>query len=171
MNDSAVATDVIALALQRADATARPAMAANFTHPLWVMSPAEFRAFWGGTRLASVGTAGATGAPHAAPVEVTLRGDTFVVPSFASTVRLEDLRANPRIVLTAWDDAYHAAIVYGQATFADASTGMVSVEVRPTRIYAIRAPNGHPHARGPSPDGPASNSSTQSQTRERLEEV
>jgi hypothetical protein len=119
-------------------------MAENFTHPAWVMSAHEFRAFWGGTRMAAVGTVGATATPHAAPVEVTLEGDVLIIPTFASAVRLADLRANPKIVLTVWDDAYHAAIVYGTASFpTDASTGMVRVVVRPTRIYAIRAPTGH----------------------------
>ena len=141
--------DAIAAALQRANVNARPAMAAHFTHPAWVMPAAEFRAFWGGTRLASVGTTGASGSPHAAPVDVSLRGDIFIVPTFASAVRLADLHANPRLVLTAWDDAYHASIVYGHATFPEsASDEMVNVQVRPTRIYAIRAPEGHPAWRG-----------------------
>jgi hypothetical protein len=142
-------TDPIAVAIARATANARPAMAENFTHPAWVMSADEFRAFWGGRRLAAIGTVGPTSNPHGAPVEVTLEGDVLVVPTFGSAVRLGDLRANPRIVLTAWDDAYHAAIVYGRASFpTGASTGTVRVEVRPTRIYAIRAPETHHAWRG-----------------------
>jgi hypothetical protein len=118
-------------------------MAANFTHPAWQMSPEEFVRFWGGTRLASVGTVGDSGWPHAAPVEVTLDGGEFVVPTFADSVRMADLRLRPRLVLTTWDDAYHAAIVYGRAPIPESSAGNVAVRLAPTRIYAIRAPEGH----------------------------
>lgn len=118
-------------------------MAANFIHPDWVMSAEEFRAFWGPTRLAAVGTSSPDGHPHSAPVEVDLTGDRFVIPTFANTLRLVDLRANSRVVLTAWDGPYHAAIVYGLVELHEASAGLVPVSVRPTRIYAIRAPAGH----------------------------
>ncbi len=119
-------------------------MAANFTHPEWAMTATEFRAFWRAPRLCAVGTVGPSGRPHAAPVEVSLLGDRFGIPTFAEAVRLRDLRANPWLSLTTWDDAYHAAIVYGRAEFSEASGGgMVSVEVRPSRIYAIRAPAWH----------------------------
>lgn len=137
---------LIASAIVRAVRNAGPAMAANFTHPDWVMSPEEFVAFWAGTRLASVATVGASGWPHAAPVEVALAGEVFLVPAFPDSVRLKDLRRSPRLVLTAWDDAWHAAIVYGLAELGDGSQG--SVAVRPTRIYAIRAPRGHHAWRG-----------------------
>jgi hypothetical protein len=142
------ATDAIAAAMARAVADAGPAMAANFTHPAWAMSPEEFRTFWGETRLAAVGTVGRSGWPHAAPVEVSLAGDRFRVPTFADAVRLGDLDRDSRLVLTAWDDAYHAAIVYGRATLPAERRGMVSVELEPARIYAIRAPRGHHAWRG-----------------------
>jgi len=121
-------------------------MAENFTHPSWVMTPDDFVAFWNGTRLASVATTGESGWPHAAPVEVTLAGGRFLVPAFANSVRMADLRRNPRLVLTTWDDAWHAAIVYGRVDAPAESSG--SVAVRPTRIYAIRAPRGHHAWRG-----------------------
>ncbi|MEX0783058.1 MAG: pyridoxamine 5'-phosphate oxidase family protein [Dehalococcoidia bacterium] len=133
--------DAIARAIERAIEKAGPTMAANFTHPAWVMSAEEFVAFWGGTRLASVATVGKSGWPHAAPVEVTLAGDRFLVPAFPNSVRMADLRRSPRLVVTTWDDAWHAAIVYGLAELVGASGG--SITVRPTRIYAIRAPQGH----------------------------
>ena len=119
-------------------------MAANFVHPQWAMSAEEFVAFWGGTRLASLATVGESGWPHAAPVEVTLERDRFMVPAFADSVRRRDLAVNPRLVLTAWDDAWHAAIVYGRVEAADAGP----IIVRPSRIYAIRAPRGHHAWRG-----------------------
>ena len=92
--------------------------------------------------MSAVATVGANPSPHAAPLEVALEGDVFVVPSFAGSLRLKDLRSNPRLVLNTWDDAYTAAIVYGTASF-EPGAGMVRVEVTPTRIYAIRAPEGH----------------------------
>jgi hypothetical protein len=141
-----VASDQVSAAIARATEKAGPAMAANFTHPAWTMSVEEFVAFWGGTRLASVGTVGESGWPHAAPVEVTLEGDRFLVPAFADSVRLADLRRSPQLVITTWDDAWHAAIVYGLAEFGGEGPG--SVPVRPTRIYAIRAPRSHHTWRG-----------------------
>ena len=117
-------------------------MATNFVHPRWAMSAEEFVDFWGRTRLASVATVGESGWPHAAPLEVALDGDRFLVPAFAGSVRRRDLAVNGRVVLTAWDDAWHAAIVYGRAEGAVAERSD-PVVVRPTRIYAMRAPRGH----------------------------
>jgi hypothetical protein len=135
-------------AMARANERAGPAMAANFTHPAWQMSLEEFVTFWGGTRLVSVATVGESGWPHAAPVEVSLVRGEFVVPTFADSVRMADLRRNARLVLAAWDDAYRAAIVYGRASVPEGGAGNVSVRVAPTRIYAIRAPEGHAGWRG-----------------------
>lgn len=140
------ARDAIREAMERAGAKAGPAMAANFTHPAWTMSVGEFVTFWGRTRLASVGTVGESGWPHAAPVVVTLEGDRFHVPAFPDSVRMADLRRSPRLVITTWNDPWHAAIVYGLANVGDEPAGMVPV--RPTRIYAIRAPRGHHAWRG-----------------------
>ncbi len=75
-------------------------MAANFTHPAWTMSRDEFVAFWGDTRMASVATVGESAWPHAAPVEVTLTSERFMVPAFENSVRMADLAKNPRLVLT-----------------------------------------------------------------------
>jgi hypothetical protein len=135
--------DAISRAIARARAQALPAMASNFTHPAWAMSAAEFRAFWGHLRLAGATTVGASGWPHTAPVEVVLSGDRFIVPAFANSVRRRDATSNPRISLIAWDDAWHAAIIYGRVIETTPST----LVVEPTRIYAIRAPRGHPQSR------------------------
>jgi len=123
-------------------------MAANFTHPAWTMSEDEFRAFWRSPRLVSVATVNAGGQPHASPIEVSLDGEEFVLPSFRAALRIADLRDNRRVVLTTWDDAWHAAIVYGTATVFDNEGDVVRVSVTPQRIYAIRAPKGH-HAHRP----------------------
>lgn len=50
--------DAIERALARANEQALPTMAANFVHPEWRMSAAEFRRFWGSTRLAPMSTVG-----------------------------------------------------------------------------------------------------------------
>jgi len=134
--------DAVERAIRRALNIARPAMATNFVHPDWRMYADEFRAFWGDTRLAAMSTVGESW-PHAAPVEVTLARDRFIAPAFEDSVRAADARTNPRVALVSWDDAWHAAIVYGMAE--DVFGGQVVV--RPMRIYAMRAPKGHPHSR------------------------
>lgn len=139
----AVAEDAIERAIRRALSMARPAMATNFVHPDWTMYADEFRAFWGGTRLAGMSTVGKSQWPHVAPVEVTLDGDRFVAPAFEDSVRAADIQINARLAIVTWDDAWHAAIVYGLAEDVLGSR----VTVRPTRIYAMRAPKGHLHSR------------------------
>ena len=137
-------------AMEHAVATQSDTMAANFTHPSWAMTEDDFRAFWRRPRLTSIGTVGVSGQPHASPIEVSLDGEEFVLPSFRSALRIADLRENRRVVLTTWDDAWHAAIVYGTATVYDNEGDIVRVSVTPTRIYAIRAPEGHHAHRGKS---------------------
>jgi predicted pyridoxine 5'-phosphate oxidase superfamily flavin-nucleotide-binding protein len=128
-------------------ATAGPAMRANFVHPAWVMSATEFGAFWAQPRMAGFGTVSPTGRPHVAALEVSYRDGRFHVPTFANAVRLADIRANPSVSLVAWSDAYHAMTIYGTARILSSAAAMVTVEVTPTRIYAIRPPAGH-HAAG-----------------------
>jgi hypothetical protein len=124
--------------------SAGPAMRRNFAHPDWCMSAEEFVVFWGTGRMANVATVARSGAVHAAPLEITLARGKLVIPTYSDSVRLKDHRANKRCVITAWDDAYTAAIVYGDAEVPDdAGSGLVTVEVTPTRIYAIRPPPGH----------------------------
>ena len=140
--------DAIEQAIARAAAKAGPAMATNFVHADLVMSPAEFRAFWGESRLCAVGTVGKSSWPHAAPTDVQLNGDVFVVPSFSNAVRISDLRTNARLSLTTWDDGNHAAIVYGTSSFDEGSAEtMIRIKIHPARIYAIRAPAGHAASR------------------------
>jgi hypothetical protein len=135
MNRTEAIVDAIARAVDRAGGT----IADNFIHPAWTMDADEFIAWWGGTRLASIATVGRSGWPHASPLEVTLTGDRFIIPSFPHAVRIRDLSVNPRLVLTAWDDPWHAAIVYGRID----DVGASPLSARPTRIYAMRAPKGH----------------------------
>ncbi|MBF6599037.1 MAG: pyridoxamine 5'-phosphate oxidase family protein [Dehalococcoidia bacterium] len=120
----------------------------NFVAPGWTMNAREFVEFWGTERLAVISTASARGLPHAVPVDVRLRDGKFYVATFPNSRRLRDHRERAACVITAFDDTYHAAIVYGQARVvgddaSELSEGrMVTVEIEPTRIYAIRHPSG-----------------------------
>jgi hypothetical protein len=78
------------------------------------MTADELVAFWGGIRMAAVSTVSASGRVHAAPLEVSLIGSQFHVPTFGDSVRLADHRANARCAITAWDDTYRAVIAYGR---------------------------------------------------------
>jgi hypothetical protein len=131
--------------IDRSAATAGPALRRNFGDAGWRMTAEESVAFWGGTRMAAVSTVSASGRVHAAPLEVSLIGSQFHVPTFGDSVRLADHRANARCAITAWDDAYRAVIVYGRVDSLPAGQppAMVNVVVRPTRIYGIRPPPGH----------------------------
>jgi hypothetical protein len=113
-----------------------------FGSPEWRMSIEEFVAFWGRERMASIATASAGAAVHAASLDIRLVDGVFHVPTFGNAIRLADHRANPRCVITSWDDSYHVAVVYGDASFLEGA-GMLDVRVTPTRIYAIRPPSWH----------------------------
>jgi hypothetical protein len=108
------------------------------------MTAHEFVAFWEARPMASVSTVSARGEVHVAPLEISLVGTAFHIPTFADSVRLRDHRANLRCAISSWDGPYRAIIVYGDAELpAPPWTGMVNVVVHPTRIYAIRPPAGH----------------------------
>lgn len=146
--------------IDRSAATAGPAMLRNFIGPGWRMSAGELAAFFASPRMASVSTTSAAGRVHVAPLEVTLVDGRFRIPTYPDSRRLRDHRANTRCAIASWEDAYHAVIVYGTArelrpdaiaAHLEASQGyaagsMVTIEVEPTHIYAIRPPAGHPHA-------------------------
>ncbi|MDP9238549.1 MAG: pyridoxamine 5'-phosphate oxidase family protein [Chloroflexota bacterium] len=124
-------------------ARAGPAMRQNFAVPAWTMSAEEFVAFWGEGRMASVSTASARGDVHVAPLDVQLIDGVFRVATFADALRLGDHRARPRCAISSWDGPYRAVIVYGDAREAGSDGVMVTVEIAPSRIYAIRPPAGH----------------------------
>jgi hypothetical protein len=144
-------------------ATAGPAIARNFVGGGWAMSAEEFVDFWGEGRMAAISTVSAKGAVHTAPLDPKLVDGRFFIPTFANSQRLADHRANPRCSIASWDGPYRAVIVYGNARVVErdptarsaevveeqglAPGGVVTVEVTPTRIYAIRPPAGH-HAAG-----------------------
>ena len=141
-------------------ATAGSALKRNFIGGGWSMSAEEFVAFWETKPMASISTVSAKGEVHVAPLEPRLVDGKFYVPTFPDSVRLKDHRANPRCAIAAWDGPYRAIIVYGtarevrnnpagrtQGTAVEqgyAAGDMVTIEVTPSRIYAIRPPEGHP---------------------------
>jgi hypothetical protein len=129
--------------IERSAATAGSAMRQNFAVPAWTMSPEEFVSFWGEGRMASISTASARGDVHVAPLDVQLVDGVFRIATFADAVRLRDHRARPRCAISSWDGPYRAVIVYGDAREAGTEGAMVTVEIVPTRIYAIRPPAGH----------------------------
>jgi len=145
--------------IDRSARTAGPAIKQNFVGDGWSMSAAEFVAFWGVARMATVSTASPDGIVHAVPLDIHLVDGRFYIPTFPDSQRLQDHRLNARCAITSWEDAYRAVIVYGNArevgvdptartaettTEQNYSTGsMVTIEVTPTRIYAIRPPEGH----------------------------
>lgn len=145
--------------LERSAASAGSAIKRNFVGGGWSMSTEEFVAFWEKGPMASVSTVSATGEVHVAPLEPKLVNGRFYIPTFPNSQRLRDHRANARCAIAAWDGPYRAVIVYGTAREVDAdptartsetaseqgyeSNAMVTIEVTPTRIYAIRPPEGH----------------------------
>jgi hypothetical protein len=149
MNESAETLSRLQAIIDRSARTAGAAIALNFIGGGWAMSAQELVAFWGEARMATVSTASLDGTVHAVPLDVRLIDGLFHIATFRDARRLGDHRENARCAITSWDDAYHAAIVYGRAHVnEEAAATMVRVEVKPSRIYAIRAPQGH-HAHRP----------------------
>ncbi|MBI2759826.1 MAG: pyridoxamine 5'-phosphate oxidase family protein [Chloroflexi bacterium] len=151
MNESPETLTKLQEIIDRSAATAGAAIKSHFIGGGWSMSSEEFVAFWGSGRMATVSTVSADGKVHAAPLEIGLVDGTFSIPTFADTQRLRDHRANPRCTITSWDNPYRAVIVYGAAQeSSDGKDGaMTTIKVTPTRIYAIRPPQGHHAARRP----------------------
>jgi hypothetical protein len=146
--------------IDRSAATAGSTIKRNFIGGGWAMSAGEFVAFWGTERMASISTVSASGDIHVAPLDVRLIDGRFYISTFPDSQRLLDHRANPRCAITSWDGPYRAAIVYGTAREIDCdptgrsrdtareqgydTSSMVTIQVTPTRIYAIRPSAGHP---------------------------
>ncbi len=118
------------------------------------MTAHEFVAFWAVERMATVSTASQRGSVHAVPMIPHLIDGKFYLPTFANSVRRKDHAERPRCAITSWEDAYRAVIVYGIArevpsipVTADErrhqpGSGVI-IEVTPTKIFAIRPPQGH----------------------------
>jgi hypothetical protein len=138
--------------LDRSTQTATPAVADSVAYPARQMSAAEFVEFWRSVRLVAMATVGPAGQPHIAPVHAVLAGTALRLVVYEKAVRRQDLAANPRVAFTTWRADGAVAILYGRArevpgSLRGARPGQsgrprraVTIEVRLTRIYALRAP-------------------------------
>lgn len=106
--------------INRSIRTAGPSIKRNFVSDAWSMSAPEFVAFWGQARMATVSTSSVTGSVHAVPLDIHLIDGKFYIPTFPDSRRLQDHKHNPRCVITSWEDAYRAVIVFGTAREVDA---------------------------------------------------
>ncbi len=137
--------------LDRSTRTASPAAADSVAYAPRQMTAAELVEFWRSARLVAMATVGPAGQPHIAPVHAELTGTTLRLVVYDDTIRRRDLAANPRVAFTTWHDGA-VAICYGRArevpdSIRDARPGqsgkprrVVVLEVRLTRLYAMRAP-------------------------------
>ena len=102
--------------LQESLASAGPAVKATFDRDERRLSAEELREFWRETRMFAVATTGRDGGPHIAPVHVALnQDDSLEMSIFEDSVRLRDLRRDPRIAVTSWAPDGRIVIAYGRA--------------------------------------------------------
>ena len=142
--------------IDRSAASAGPAVADSLAWPARQMSAAEFVEFWQSVRLVAMATTGENGAPHIAPVHARLDGSRLRLVIYDNTLRRRDIAANPRVAFTTWRADGAAAIVYGvaheiagsvrQARAAQSGNPrkVIELEVKLTRVYAMRAPDRTP---------------------------
>lgn len=155
------ADDIAALQdlIDRSTRAASPALADSVAFPERQMSASELVEFWRQTALVAMVTVGAAGQPHIAPVHAELRGTTLRLVVYDDAVRRRDLAANPRVAFTTWHEGA-VAILYGRArevpdSERDARPGrsgrprrVVAIDVRLTRVHAMRAPTRDGRPRG-----------------------
>ena len=137
--------------IDRSVRTATPSVADSIAFPERQMSAPELVAFWHEARMMAMSTVGPAGQPHVAPVHSQLDGTTLRLVVYDNAIRRADLATNPRVAFTTWKDGA-AAILYGRArevpgSLREARAGrsgaprrVVTIEVRLTRVYAMRAP-------------------------------
>ena len=149
------ATDLQALQqlIDRSAASAGPAAADSLAYPARQMGAAEFVEFWQSVRLVAMATTGEGGGPHIAPVHGRLDGTRLRLVIYDNTLRRRDIAANPRVAFTTWRADGAAAIVYGVAREVEGSLRsaraslsgkprqVIELEVRLTRVYAMRPPD------------------------------
>lgn len=83
------------------------------------MTPEEARAFLvDRPRTATLATVRADGRPHAAPVWIDLDGEEVVFTAWHTSVKMGNLRRDPRVVLAVDDEMppYAYVLVEGEAT-------------------------------------------------------
>jgi Pyridoxamine 5'-phosphate oxidase len=133
--------------------TATSAIADSVAYPERQMSAPEFVEFWQSVRLVAMATVGEGGRPHIALVHAALSGTTLRLVIYDNTVRRTDLAHNPRVAFSTWRADGAAAIVYGRAREVEGSLcparpgrsgkprQVVEIEVKLTRVYAMRPPS------------------------------
>jgi pyridoxamine 5'-phosphate oxidase-like protein len=142
--------------IDRSTESAGPAAADSLAYPARQMSAAEFVEFWESVRLVAMATTGEKGGPHIAPVHARLDGIRLHLVIYDNTLRRRDIAANPRVAFTTWRADGAAAIVYGIAREVAGSLRparaaqsgnprqVIELEVKLTRIYAMRPPDRTP---------------------------
>jgi hypothetical protein len=139
--------------IDRSVRTASSAVGDSVAYPGRQMSAGEFAEFWKSVPLVAMATVGEGGRPHIAPVHAALSGTTLRLVIYDNTVRRADLARNPRVAFSTWRADGAAAIVYGRAREIEGSLRparpgrsgkprqVVEIEVRLTRVYAMRGPS------------------------------
>lgn len=137
-----MAGDWLQDALNRSAGTAGPAIKATFARDDRRLTADETRAFWRGNRMFAVSTVSPDGHPHIAPVHVLLTDEDHIEMSiFEDSLRLEDLRLNPRIAITAWGEDGTAVIAYGRTVEVPGSSREVNAggnTALPRRVLTMR---------------------------------
>lgn len=151
--DSMQALKSLQSLIDRSAASAGPAAADSLAYGPRQMSAAEFVEFWKSVRLVAMATVGEDARPHIAPVHARLDGTRLYLVIYENTLRRRDIASNPQVAFTTWRADGAAAIVYGVARelpdtlrpARPAQSGkarqVVEIEVRLTRIYAMRPPD------------------------------
>jgi hypothetical protein len=142
--------------IDRSAASAGPAAADSLAYPARQMRAEEFVEFWESVRLVAMATTGESGRPHIAPVHARLDGVRMHLVIYDNTLRRRDIAANPRVAFTTWRADGAAAIVYGVAREVAGSLRparaaqsgnprqVIELEVKLTRVYAMRPPDRAP---------------------------
>jgi Pyridoxamine 5'-phosphate oxidase len=142
--------------IDRSAASAGPAAADSLAYPARQMRAEEFVEFWESVRLVAMATTGESGGPHIAPVHARLDGVRMHLVIYDNTLRRRDIAANPRVAFTTWRADGAAAIVYGVAREVAGSLRparaaqsgnprqVIELEIKLTRVYAMRPPDRAP---------------------------
>jgi hypothetical protein len=142
--------------IDRSAASAGPAAADSLAYPARQMRAEEFVEFWESVRLVAMATTGESGGPHIAPLHARLYGVRMHLVIYDNTLRRRDIAANPRVAFTTWRADGAAAIVYGVAREVAGSLRparaaqsgnprqVIELEVKLTRVYAMRPPDRAP---------------------------
>ena len=141
-------TTTLADLLDQGRSKAGPDLKALIDQPGRQMDAAAFREFVADARLWAMATTGKTGSPHIAPVHLSLSDDDQLQMTIhVESVRMRDIKRDPRVAFTGWADGGRMAIIYGDASTIPGTEGVssaggrekpvVRLKINPTRIYAM----------------------------------